>query len=229
MAHVSTSPIPSKKFKPPRDQALIQDFLYNKVHGKPVPNYLVVLQEDLYGDQNPWEIWEAFKESSYNGKDLYIFTTLKKKSPNGSRFSRLIGNMKGSWESEDSEKKIMAEGTDDQCIGFKKRFRFENSDNRDENYKWILHEYSLDQSLQNNSSSGNNYVLCRFRKNEKLEKPNLAKKKTRKGKANVTEKKRTVISDTEENVLGVAATAKSVSTVLCFLRSCLLLHLFHNV
>ncbi|OIW01604.1 hypothetical protein TanjilG_10913 [Lupinus angustifolius] len=120
------SPSTSSKIYKPRDEELIKDFLYNKVHGhaESMPNNLTVLEYDLHGDRNPWEIWEAFEGSSYDGRELYIFTTLKKKSLNGSRFLRIIGC--GSWEAEDTGKKVVAEGIN-QCIGLKKRFRFEKS------------------------------------------------------------------------------------------------------
>ncbi|KAE9619687.1 putative transcription factor NAM family [Lupinus albus] len=146
MAHASSS-ASSKTYKP-RDDELIQDFLYKKIHEESVPNYLTVLEYDLYGEKNPWEIWEAFEGFSYEGKDLYIFTTLKKKSLNGSRFVRIIGC--GSWEGEDTGKKVIAEGTN-QCIGLKKRFRFEKSGTEHDG-AWIMHEYSIDPSFQNNNS-----------------------------------------------------------------------------
>ncbi|KAK7267721.1 hypothetical protein RIF29_20399 [Crotalaria pallida] len=160
MAHASPS-TSSKTYKP-RDEELIKDFLYNKVQGKPVPNCLSVIEYDLYGDQDPWEIWENFKESSYDGKDLYVFTTLKKKSLNGSRFGRIIGG--GSWEAEDTGKKVLGERTKRQCIGIKKRFRYEkNKTEKKEN--------------------------GRFRKNEKL-----AKKRKREDKAiTTTGEKRIVV------------------------------------
>lgn len=144
MAHSCSS---TKKFHP-RDDELIQVFLLNKVNAKPLPNNVTILEYDLYGEKNPWEIWEAFEGSNYNGKDLYFFTTLKKKSLNGSRFVRTIGS--GSWEGEDTGKMVVAHGSN-QCIGLKKRFRFEKSGTNHDG-AWIMHEYSLDPSLLSNQS-----------------------------------------------------------------------------
>jgi len=148
MAHNSRS---SKNFKP-TDGELLRSFLYNKVHHIPVPNYINVLEYDLYGTiKNPWEIWEEFASShSYHGKDLYFFTTLKKKSPTSKRLIRTIGI--GTWEAEDTGKSIVDK--ENQTLGLKKRFRFEKS-NTSQDGGWILHEYSLHISLINNASVSN--------------------------------------------------------------------------
>lgn len=143
----------SNKFKP-TDEELIKFFLYNKINGKPLPTHATILECDLYGERNPWEIWEAFAESnSYDGKDLYFFTTLKRKFLTSSRLVRTIGL--GSWEGEDVGKVVMAKGTN-QRIGLKKRFRFEKSGTSHDG-AWILHEYSLDSSLLANPSVS---VIC---------------------------------------------------------------------
>nr|QSD99879.1 NAC family transcription factor [Melilotus albus] len=146
----------------PTDDELLQPFLYNKIHNKPLPNYITILEYDLFGTvKNPWEIWEEFEAShSYRGKDLYFFTTLKKKSATGSRLVRTIGL--GTWEGEDAGKNIVAKDKN-QLLGVKKRFRFEKSDTYQDG-GWLLHQYSLDKSLISNPSA-KNYVLCRFRKN----------------------------------------------------------------
>ncbi|XP_061359416.1 NAC domain-containing protein 2-like [Gastrolobium bilobum] len=157
MTHISCS---RKEFKPTDDE-LIQLFLYNKVNGKPLPTDVSILEYDLFGEKNPWEIWEAFGSSnSYGGTDLYFLTTLKKKFPTSSRFVRTIGC--GSWEAEDSGKNIMASGTM-QCIGTRRRLRFEKSGTNHDG-AWILYEYRIDSSLLENPLA-DNYVLCRFRKN----------------------------------------------------------------
>ncbi|KAJ1395057.1 NAC domain [Sesbania bispinosa] len=142
-----------------------------KVHGKPLPSNVIIHECDLYGDKNPWEIWQQFGDGSHSyggGKDLYFFTTLKKKSPSRSsrsrRSVRTIGC--GSWEGEDTGKIIVASGTN-QLLGIKKRYRFEKS-GTDHDGGWILHEYSLGPSMLSNPHAIN-WVLCRFRKNLKNE------------------------------------------------------------
>nr|QSD99877.1 NAC family transcription factor [Melilotus albus] len=137
-------------------------FLYNKIHNNSLPNYITILEYDLFGTlKNPWEIWEEFGTSNSNcEKDLYFFTTLKKKSATSSCFVRTIGI--GTWEGEDTGKNIVAKDKN-KLLGVKKYFRFEKS-NTNHDGEWILHEYSLDKSLITNPSA-KNYVLCRFIKN----------------------------------------------------------------
>ncbi|XP_061351477.1 NAC domain-containing protein 83-like [Gastrolobium bilobum] len=157
MAPISCS---RKEFKPTDDE-LIQLFLYNKVNGKPLPKDVTILEYDLYGEKNPWKIWEDFEGSnSCGGTGLYFFTTLKKKFFTGTRSVRTIGC--GSWEAKDKGKKCMANGTI-QCIGIKRRLRLEKSGTNHDG-AWILHEYRIYSSLLDNASA-DNYVLCRFRKN----------------------------------------------------------------
>ncbi|KAF1860324.1 hypothetical protein Lal_00037663 [Lupinus albus] len=171
-------------------------------------SWLSVLEYDLYEEKNPWEIWEeAFEGSRYDGRELYIFTTLKKKSLNGSRFLRIIGC--GSWEAEDTGKKVAAEGTS-LCIGLKKRFRFEKSGTQHDG-GWILHEYSLDPSLQNNDSSANNHVLCRFRKNERHHQQKQDSKRTWEG-MNTNTVIDTVTTKKRILVLALAANGVTVTT-----------------
>nr|QSD99884.1 NAC family transcription factor [Melilotus albus] len=133
----------------PSDDELLRSFLYNKIHNKLVPNYITVLELDLFGtEKNPWKIWEDFSANSYCERDIYFFTTLKKKSATSKRWIRTIGI--GTWEGEDTGTSIFAKKTK-QLLGVKKRYRFEKS-GTSEDGRWILHEYSLDKSLIHNAS-----------------------------------------------------------------------------
>ncbi|KAL4394350.1 hypothetical protein AHAS_Ahas02G0143200 [Arachis hypogaea] len=134
----------SKKFKP-TDEELIQNFLRNKINGRPLPNNGTILKKNV--------------ENSYDGKDLYFFTTLKRKfSTNSLRMVRTIGL--GSWEGEDIEKEIMANKTN-QRIGMRKRYRFEKSGTSHDG-GWILHQYTIDSSLLPNPSNLSIIILCIF-------------------------------------------------------------------
>ena len=103
----------------PTDEELLQNFLYNKINNEPIPNYLNILEHDLFGtEKTPLDIRNEFEAShSYSGKDLYFFTTLKKKSTTSTRSVRTIGN--GNWEGEDTGKNIFAKDTN-QLLGLKK-------------------------------------------------------------------------------------------------------------
>jgi hypothetical protein len=131
------------------DDELLRPLLYNKIHNIPLPNYINIFEHDLFGTvKNPWEIWEEFKDShSYCGKDIYVFSILRKKSATSTRVVRTIGI--GAWEGEDTGKSIFAKDTN-RLLGIRKRYRFEKS--AYEHGGWILHEYSLDKSLITNPS-----------------------------------------------------------------------------
>ncbi|KAJ1409896.1 NAC domain [Sesbania bispinosa] len=179
-----------KEFKPTDDQ-LLRLFLYNKVHGKPVPNDATILEYDLFGERNPWEIWQEFEGPySYDEKDLYFFTILKRKFEGGTsgRVVRTIGC--GAWEGEDVGKAIVATDTK-QNLGMKKRYRFEKSGTEHDG-GWILHEYSLHSSLINTDPSAVNYVLCRFRKNLRHN-TTTGRRNTRPNVPRVTRQRRTVV------------------------------------
>ncbi|XLS64323.1 hypothetical protein HN51_024297 [Arachis hypogaea] len=89
-------------------------------------------------------------ENSYDGKDFYFFTILKRKfSTNNLRKVRTIEL--GSWEGEDIGKEIMPNKTN-QRIGMRKRYRFEKSVTSHDG-GWILHQYSIDSSLLPNPSN----------------------------------------------------------------------------
>ncbi|KAJ0010141.1 hypothetical protein Pint_33477 [Pistacia integerrima] len=108
---------PGYKFRP-TDVDLIGHYLHKKFFGLPLSSD-IVKDCDLYGSQEPWEIWEFYKKSS------------KSKI-----FCRKVGL--GAWQGEDAAQEIQ----DNRVIGYKKRFRYENKGS--EHYgEWIMHEYTL--------------------------------------------------------------------------------------
>ncbi|KAI9161856.1 hypothetical protein LWI28_021359 [Acer negundo] len=147
------------------------------------PRYDTLIRDcDLYGELEPWQIWEYYKGKDNNNKDdhddeeevaeedMFFFTQLKKKSANGSRISRTVGYGGGAWQSEDTAKKVLpssssSSSSTENVLGFKKRFRYENKSNPEHDGDWIMFEYSLDPSLLESPDQPNDYVLCRIKKN----------------------------------------------------------------
>ncbi|KAI4313457.1 hypothetical protein L6164_026439 [Bauhinia variegata] len=88
----------------PREEELIAVYLFNKVAGKDDVSMVNIPDCDLYGNKNPWEIWQEFLEDSNcksfsrDKNELYLFTTLKKKENFPSRFDRRVGL--GAWRFE---------------------------------------------------------------------------------------------------------------------------------
>lgn len=129
----------------PLDEELILRYLCPKVKGEEVPgeDYLI-FNFNLYGDQEPWEIWDMYNERRKNdlrlNKDLYFFSQRKKMTPNGSRIGRTVGS--GTWKGVDAAKNVYAIGS---VIGFRKRFTYENKESVHQG-GWIMFEFTLDPS-----------------------------------------------------------------------------------
>ncbi|KAJ4706383.1 NAC domain-containing protein [Melia azedarach] len=139
---------------------------------------------DLYGNQEPWDIWNSYGGNDLlTGEELFFFTRLKKLTPNGSRYNRRIAS--GVWQGEDGAKEVKALGGSEQILGFKKRFRYEDGNNSAQNGGWIMHEFTINASLLGQySEKAMDYVLCRIKKNEKGQQQERADfgKKQRKSK-----------------------------------------------
>ncbi|XP_022963780.1 NAC transcription factor 25-like [Cucurbita moschata] len=129
----------------PTDQQLLQYLLW-KIHDQPYFKR-AVLDCDLYGDMEPWEIWLRF--GGTDGENLYFFTKLKRSTNNSGRLSvhinRKVGLTNGTWSGENSANPIFAAKTDKTIIGYCKRFRYENAQLPEHHGEWIMHEYSLHQ------------------------------------------------------------------------------------
>nr|XP_011460797.1 PREDICTED: NAC domain-containing protein 48-like [Fragaria vesca subsp. vesca] len=150
----------------PMEEELILSYLYPKVKGEEVPGeeYLI-FNSDLYGKNDPWEIWNMYKERRKNdlrfSQDLYFFTQRKKRTVNGSRKGRTVGS--GTWKAVSSDD-VSAGGT---VVGHRSRFSYENKESV-EHGRWIMLEYELERSQVSmlNQQDVHKYVLCKLRKNK---------------------------------------------------------------
>ncbi|KAA8542719.1 hypothetical protein F0562_023782 [Nyssa sinensis] len=159
----------------PTDQELIQDYLLYKVMGKALVLEGMVTESDLYGDKEPWEIFDT--SSTAAERIQYFFSVLKKKSAVGSRFCRTVGKGKGTWKGQDGGKQILDH--QGRHIGCKRSFTYVDlNKNRaaaaghsHDHHRWIMKEYSLD-GINLNLSNGKDYVLCRIKyKNQGQKRP----------------------------------------------------------
>ncbi|KAM1117383.1 hypothetical protein ACFX2I_007794 [Malus domestica] len=173
----------------PTDEELIMYYLQPKVNGKEVPGQgnSPVFDFDLYGVMEPWDIWEKFKTKRENdlklSNDLYCFTTLKLKTTEGTRICRTLRS--GSkWNGENRPSEIKNSGSED-VIGHKKRFSYSKNGSDDQQDRWIMYEFDIDQKLVLEPKQENKIVLCMLRK-----------------KVNGSEKKRKHGDLEEEEMLG---------------------------
>ncbi|KAL6135034.1 hypothetical protein ACLB2K_067262 [Fragaria x ananassa] len=164
MEEIRNNQLPGVRFCPMEDELLLF-YLKPMLSGQNVPGRnKVVFDCDLYGQQEPWEIWEAYKTKRPNDlrlhKDLYFFTQHKKMKSTDKRIRRTVGS--GTWKGNDSGKPVKSSG---RKIGLKKRFTYENKKSKHHGC-WILHEFYLDRSLRDKKEKVKGYVLCLLRKND---------------------------------------------------------------
>ncbi|KAM5586172.1 hypothetical protein ABKV19_005200 [Rosa sericea] len=168
--------LPGQRFCPMEDE-LLMFYLKPKVNGMEVPgNEDVICEMDLYGDQDPWKIWERFEARRANdlrrNKDLYFFTQKKKKTARSSRTSRTVGSG-GTWKGQNAAKEIYLLDQNQQptstLLGFKKTYTYKNKGSVHHGC-WIMYEFELDKSqlLHKKQVNKNEYVLCLLRKNDVL-------------------------------------------------------------
>ncbi|XP_062028396.1 NAC domain-containing protein 83-like [Rosa rugosa] len=158
--------LPGERFCPMEDE-LVLFYLKPMLSGEKVPGRnRVVFDCDLYGHQEPWEIWDAYKTRRPNdlrlNKDIYFFTQHKTMSSTDTRIRRNVGN--GTWKGDDSGKPVKSLETG-RVVGLKKRLTYKNQAS-EHNGCWILYEFYLDRSLTDNKQKAvKDYVLCLLRKN----------------------------------------------------------------
>nr|UBT01689.1 NAC transcription factor 85 [Litchi chinensis] len=147
----------------PTDYELLVNYLFNKVHGNPLPCATSIIDCDVYGEGRAWK--RLFEESEED--TLYFFTRLKKKHGNGKRVDRVTEW--GTWRSQNDKEIYGYNGDQKVKIGGKRSFSFIPKNGVQERRgKWVMHEYRLDDCLlddQNNNSW--RYVVCRIIKKSK--------------------------------------------------------------
>ncbi|XP_024171810.1 NAC domain-containing protein 67-like [Rosa chinensis] len=167
--------LPGHRFCPMEDELLLY-YLKPKVNGKEVPGKESLICElDLYGDQEPWKIWERFEARRTNdlrkNKDLYFFTQKKKVSAKASRISRKVGS--GTWKGQVAAKNIYLLDENQKptttLLGFKKTYTYQNKRSVHHG-RWIMYEFELHKSqlLPKKQVNKNDYVLRLLRKNDEL-------------------------------------------------------------
>ena len=84
----------------PSYQELVFGYLLSKVTQNPLLVESVIVDCNLYNETKLFDIFAT----AHNDNDLNFFTQLKKKSNNGSRINRTVGN--GSWRAINKGKDI---------------------------------------------------------------------------------------------------------------------------
>jgi hypothetical protein len=124
----------------PTEEELIDLYLVRKNRGQRLPCD-TVKEYDLYGMEEPWEIWNKFEGGrvSVDDQEVFFFTKLKSKNTSKIRIDRRVAS--GTWKGE-SNAQILRVRDHKTCIGLKSKFKYIN-DKSEQNSKWLMHEYSL--------------------------------------------------------------------------------------
>ncbi|CAL1398086.1 unnamed protein product [Linum trigynum] len=166
---------PGTKFLP-TDQELLGYYLYNHIEGKLPPHlYEIVRRHDLYGGEEPWEVWRRLQSAGGELGDVYFFAELRKKVKAGGddsrNFERKVGRSGGSWHGEDTGARFKLvlrhappRKAENWVTGIRKRFNYRNPNLSGENGKWILHEFSLSKDPAGKKDICGK-VLCLLRNN----------------------------------------------------------------
>ena len=142
----------------PKEEELV-GYLYHKNNGSlsPVDEQVPINCWDLYGKDEPWEIWKNFDGDKLTNQDnLFFFTTLTKVSDGGSNIKRKVGT--GNWHGETSGKSSQL--CFDGIRAYKKRFNYRNPSRLDQDRCWNMIEYSL-------CNGESKYVLCELKESRK--------------------------------------------------------------
>ncbi|GMP42171.1 hypothetical protein CsSME_00011994 [Camellia sinensis var. sinensis] len=134
-----------RKFVPTNEE-LVSHYLFKKAIEQPLSYEGFILECDLYGDEEPWDI---FWRSNWNKNvsNYYYYTTLKKKNKCknqkfGKRFARTVGKG-GTWSGVNSQPIHNKKGV---LIGCMKNFVYEKKGSA-QHGRWLMKEFSLDGAL----------------------------------------------------------------------------------
>ena len=156
------------------EDELLLYYLKPKLEGKEVPGKdSIICELDLYGDQEPWKIWERFEAERSNdlrkNKDMYFFTQKKKLSAKATRSSRKVGS--GTWKGQTGKNVYLLDEDQKETttvLGSKNTYTYRNKRSAHDG-RWIMYEFELKRSLlPKNRVNKNDYVLCQLRKNGEL-------------------------------------------------------------
>ncbi|GER29464.1 NAC domain containing protein 2 [Striga asiatica] len=159
------------RFRPTDDECIA--YLQGFVTGNSPPFHGFISIADLYGQTEPWDLFENSKVKS--GGCRYFFTKLKKvgakKGRSYQRYSRNVG-AGGNWSNKGQKSDII--GPKGNIIGHSRTFRYQarNSDHVGPTRgEWVLKEYSLPEGTALGLDEDlRDYVLCLLKKKKEKEK-----------------------------------------------------------
>ncbi|XP_021748485.1 NAC domain-containing protein 43-like [Chenopodium quinoa] len=131
----------------PTEEELLQYYLRKKVASEKI-DLDVILEVDL-NKLEPWDIQEKCKIGTTPQNDWYFFSHKDKKYPTGTRTNRATAT--GFWKATGRDKVIYSNS---RRIGMRKTLVFyKGRAPHGQKSDWIMHEYRLDESTNNNNDT----------------------------------------------------------------------------
>ncbi|CAA0828491.1 NAC domain-containing protein 78 [Striga hermonthica] len=154
------------RFRPTDGECIA--YLLGFVTGNSPPSHGFISIADLYGQTEPWELFENSEVKSRGCR--YFFTKLKKvgakKGRSYQRYSRNVGTCGGNWSNKGQKSDII--GPKGNIVGHSRTFRYQprNSDDVGPTHgEWALKEYSLSEdTVLGLDEDRRDYVLCVLKK-----------------------------------------------------------------
>ncbi|CAN0898268.1 NADH dehydrogenase [ubiquinone] flavoprotein 2, mitochondrial [Linum grandiflorum] len=135
----------------PTEMELVSHYLSNHISGfsLPHPSFCPVFFCDLYGSEEPWDLWHRCQSQPSSlfstGGDVYLITKLKRKTTvkgNSKHYDRVLGTSGGNWHRSDSNFLIPLDSDSPDLVGVRKKFFYDNVKSK-EHGCWLLSEYSI--------------------------------------------------------------------------------------
>ncbi|KAJ4838934.1 hypothetical protein Tsubulata_003677 [Turnera subulata] len=132
-------------FSPSIDE-LVGYYLLRRINGTLLTvDVALIPDSDVYGDEEPWEIWSRFLDD--HCQSLFLLTRLKKRS-------RRIGTAGGTWH-EESKKRHPVNGMIIKAV--ERQFTYRNISSPKTKFPWLVKEFTLD-------NYPSDFAVCELRK-----------------------------------------------------------------
>lgn len=159
----------------PTDEELILHYLRNRAVASPLP-VSIIAEVDIY----KFDPWDLPAKAVFGEREWYYFSPRDRKYPNGVRPNRAAAS--GYWKATGTDKPI---SSGNETIGVKKALVFyKGRPPKGLKTDWIMHEYRLAESHNNNSYKPirlgdhsmrlDDWVLCRIYKKRNRPSPAMA-------------------------------------------------------
>ncbi|KAK9669872.1 hypothetical protein RND81_13G160200 [Saponaria officinalis] len=140
----------------PTDEELLVHYLKRRVMSLPLPASVIPSIHIFNFD--PFSLSGDLKEKRY-----YF---CKRQGEFGNKFTKVIPTSSGFWKFSSKCKHILSSGDKNDVVGTRKTWRFYQVSSQPHRHcsktRWLMHEFQLADSTQNETHDAGNWVVCRI-------------------------------------------------------------------